>query len=374
MGEKKLNVTNVERAMEKKGLNAAAVAGTLGVSRTIVSEWLRTLKLPRPRYLLELAKLLELSYEDIVILDPSREPLVAFRKHGNAKIRAEDKERAKELGRATGLLVPYFPFRRLSAPARLISPKVDPDYIEEAALETRAELKTGERRIDFQSIIDLFAELKTVIVPVLWGEKDSLDNALHAYLPDSQTTIVYLNLDTKLVDFKFWMLHELAHAKTVEHLDGKEAELFADAFASAVLVPRRLAEAEARALETVQDQGMRIQRAIAVAEELTVSPITIAKRVDAVARSLGMPELFGQAIFGAAFNFGKECGLVSSGLFETPTPTAKELIRVSEEVFKTPIYAALKAYLADHTSSEGIISACLGVPPADAKAILGALA
>lgn len=33
-------------------------------------------------------------------------------------------------------------------------------------------------------------------------------------LPEEQVTFIYLNLDTRLEDFKFWMAHELAHVYT----------------------------------------------------------------------------------------------------------------------------------------------------------------
>ena len=373
MPEKRLALDKVEAAMQRRGLNAAAIASNLDVSKTIVSEWLRGNKFPRPAMLLRLGKLLSLGYAELVQDIVTAEPIVAYRKHGNAKYRAEDEEWAKGMGRAAALLVPYLPFRKLNAPARLISPRNDSAYIEEAANETRAAMAASGRQLRFEDIIGLFNELKTVLVPVLWGDKDSLDNALHVYLPDSQTTFVYLNLDTKLYDFKFWMLHELGHAKTAGLLDSVEAEKFADSFASAILVPKAMAEAEYHALVSIADIGVRITRALALSRELIVSPITIAKRVDEAARAHGKRELFGKAIYGAAANFNKEYGLVSRSLFATDTLEAVQLIRASEEIFKSPFYPALRAYISEHGESEGIIAASLGVGPADAKAILGAL-
>lgn len=374
MPDKRLALDKIESAMHVRGLNAAAIASSLEVSKTIVSEWFRGNKFPRPALLLRLGKLLGLSYAELVQENRAAEPIVAYRKHGNAKFRVEDEERAKGMGRAAALLVPYLPFGRLNAPARLISPRNDPSYIEEAANETRRAMASSGRPLGFEDIIGLFNELKAVLVPVLWGDKDSLDNALHVYLPDSQTTFVYLNLDTKLFDFKFWMLHELGHAKTAGLLDSVEAEKFADSFASAILVPGSMAEAEYQALVTITDIGARITRALALSRELIVSPITIAKRVDEAARAQGGKELFGKAIYGAAANFNKEYGLVSQGLFAADTLEASQLIRASQEIFKSPFYPALRGYISEHGESEGIITASLGVGPADAKAILGALA
>jgi transcriptional regulator with XRE-family HTH domain len=371
--DKQLAFDRIERAMEELGLNAAAIAASLDVSKTIVSDWLKGRKFPRPALLLKLGKLLDLDYAELVVKRGIAEPIVAYRKHGNAKVKAEDEERAKGLGRAVGLLVPYLPFRRLSAPARLIAPSNVPSYIEEAARETRSAMRVSERQLRFEDIIGLFTDLKAVLVPVLWGEKDCLDNALHVYLPDSQTTVVYLNLDTKLFDFKFWMLHELGHAKTFGLLEGEEAEKFADSFASAILVPEGVAIEEYDRLLTFSDMGARITRVFATARELIVSPITIAKRVDAIARARGRGDILGKSIYGASANFNKEYGLVSASLFASSHPEAIELIRVSEKIFNSPFYAAFRTYIAEHGESEGIVAASLGISPADAKAIFGAL-
>ena len=76
---------------------------------------------------------------------------------------------------------------------------------------------------------------------VLWGTKKTHENAIHIYLPDSQTTWVYLNLETNVHDFKFWMAHELGHCLSPS-LSGNEAEDFADGFAGLLLFPKVLAE------------------------------------------------------------------------------------------------------------------------------------
>jgi len=373
MEDRRLDLVLIKGAMDEGGMNASDVASSLGVSRTIVSDWLNGRKLPRPRYLLELGKLLGLRHSELVLHDAVAEPMVAYRKQGNARLRPEDEARARDMGRAVELLVPNLPLMRLNAPARLISPRNEPSYIEEAAAETRAAMGVGGREIRFQDLIGLFAELKTVLVPVLWGGNKSPDMALHVYLPESQTTFIYLNLDVKLFDFKYWMLHELAHVKTTTLLDGKEAEAFADAFAAAVLVPSSLVEAELPRIAAMADMGRRITAVLRLAEELVVSPITLAKRLDEVSRAAGGGELLGTAIYGATANFNKKYGLVSASLLGPGTPEAGAFIAVSEKVFGTPIYAALRAYLAEKGPSEGIVAASLGIPPADAKAVLDAL-
>ena len=90
--------------------------------------------------------------------------------------------------------------------------------------------------LDFEHLIHRFRELLAVLIPVLWGARDRHENALHIHLPESATTWVYLNLDSEVHDFKFWMAHELAHV-LAPRLRGDEGEDFADSLASAAALP-----------------------------------------------------------------------------------------------------------------------------------------
>ncbi len=111
-------------------------------------------------------------------------------------------------------------------------PPLEYAFVQAAAQEVRQHLDVGDSKLTFEHLIDFFLQLHAVIVPVLWGEKQQHENALHIYLPKSRTTWVLINLDTHAHDFKFWMAHELGHAKAPD-LRGDDAENFADMFAGA---------------------------------------------------------------------------------------------------------------------------------------------
>ena len=66
MTEKKLNTETVRGRMEQLGFNQADVAAKLGVSRETVSQWLKINKRSRPKHLLDLGDVLELSFGEIV--------------------------------------------------------------------------------------------------------------------------------------------------------------------------------------------------------------------------------------------------------------------------------------------------------------------
>jgi len=91
----------------------------------------------------------------------------------------------------------------------------------------RIAVREGEE-IRFDHLIGFFNELQAVIIPVLWGNKENHENALHIYLPESMTTWIYLNLDCRMHDFKFWMAHELGHihAPTLQAKRGKTLPSF----------------------------------------------------------------------------------------------------------------------------------------------------
>ncbi len=96
--------------------------------------------------------------------------------------------------------------------------------------------------MSYSHLIDQFGTNGAVVVPVLWGEKQNHKNALHILLPQEQVMFIFLSLDTRLEDFKFWMTHELAHIYTPGLAGTEEGEDFADALAGALLFPKSVAE------------------------------------------------------------------------------------------------------------------------------------
>jgi transcriptional regulator with XRE-family HTH domain len=66
--------------MDASGLSQTAVAERLGVSKEAVSQWLKEKSFPCPNKLLQFAKLLQLSFSELVINEEDDDPLIAFRK------------------------------------------------------------------------------------------------------------------------------------------------------------------------------------------------------------------------------------------------------------------------------------------------------
>ncbi len=358
-------------AMASSGLNQAAVARELDVSREAVSKWLRGRAAPRPDKLLRLALLLGLTLDQMVARTPdAADPVVAFRKKGARKTTDAHVARAQKMGRLLAPVVPYLPFNELVAPPVLKEPRLNYEYVERVAAAVRAEIGLEASHVlDLQHLIRRFGDLQAVLIPVLWGTREKHENALHIYLPDSTTTWIYLNLDSEAHDFKFWMAHELAHV-LAPGLRGDPGEDFADSLASALLYPRQVAEAGYRGVRSLRASGARMNAIKDIARELTISPITVHERLRCYAESEELPVIdLGNAIYGAARNVNNEYRTVSEALFGEGAPEPADYIRVSREFFESPFFEALAAYLGEHPRSSGYVQSILDIPLLDAKAI-----
>lgn len=364
---KQLNVDLIKNRLDEVGWSPANLAQKLDLSREIISQWLKNNKFPRPIHLLQLSRKLNLEYNQLVIASKESEPIVAFRKRGNTKTTEKHIEKAKSMGRLLESLVQYLPFDTLSNPPTLRNPSTDYHYIQNVVSEIRTHLRLKKDVLEFNHLINFFSDLHAVIIPVLWGEKQRHDNALHIFLPQSSTTWVFLNLDTKIHDFKFWMAHELGHTKAPS-LFADEAEDFADRFAGALLFPRYLAEREYKFLQEMVNPGQKVKHILKIAENLTISPYTILDQIEQYAHFHNLP-FVKVNIGGATTNFNKKFKLVSGLLLDSNIPEPLKYIEASKEVFKSPFFDCLKKHLKENHKSASIISDFLDVSLMDSQSI-----
>lgn len=362
-----LNIETLSRQAETLGHNQSSIAKALGVSRETVSQWIKQEKYPRPDKLLKLARLLELTFSDLVTKIPDlNEPVVAFRKKGAHKITPEYVEQAKDMGRILETLVPYLPFDDLAQPATLRKPVNEYEYVHKAAKRIREQIGVQDTdEIHFEKLIDFFGKLHAVLIPVHWGHKDKHENALHIHLPESHTTWIYLNLDCKLHDFKFWMAHELGHVLAPQ-LEGDAGEDFAEAFAGALLVPRELAEDEYAKLDRISAVGAQVKRIKDIAERLVISPVTVFMEINKFASWSNQPALTFD-IHGAAANFNKSFKPVSDLLFGTKEPSAARYVASAKESFNSPFFDVLKKHVKSRHKTASFIQSLLNIPFIDAQ-------
>jgi len=369
--ERELNIKKITEKLDSMGLSQSKLASELGVSRQIISNWMKKEKFPRPEKLLRLAKILKLSFDEIAVKIPTEdEPIIAFRKKGSHKISMDYIESAKYMGSLLEKLVHYLPFDHFSRPPSLIDPKQDYEYIHQVTQEIREEIgATGTGEISFQSLISFFNRYHAVVIPVFWGTRDQHENALHIYLFKTMTTWIYLNLDSRIHDFKFWMAHELGHVKSPD-LKGDDAEDFADAFAGALLINKETAENEYIQMRRLRTIPKQINRLKEIAEKLVVSPLTVYYEINKYSRYINKPEIdleTNRAIYKAATVFNRQFHTVSKYLFEKKKPTAAEYMSCSKKEFQSPFFDALISFLKDNKKSAGFIQSLLNLPLADAQ-------
>lgn len=372
--EKRLNLNRLSDAMETAGLNQAALAQQLSVSRESVSKWFSEASFPRPDKLLRLGKLVGLGLAELVIKDEPEAPIVAFRKARGTKTKDHHIENAQTMGRMLRHLVEYLPFNVLAMPPVLKEPRCDYDYLQQAAKLIRQDIHIGPTdTVDFQHLIKHFAKLQTVIIPVMWGSKNVHENATHIYLPDSQTIWVYLNLDVNLHDFKFWMAHELGHC-LAPHLRDETAEDFADAFAGTLLFPHELASHAYKEICTYNNDQDKLRKIIALAEEHIISPVTIYKQLNFYAASSNNHELKLSDIYPWNTRFNQKYLNVSNTLFDGNMPPDSETyLNGAADAFTTPFFDMLSRYLKEHHKGPGFVQTVMDIPLLDAKSLYDAL-
>jgi transcriptional regulator with XRE-family HTH domain len=369
--QKKINIQNATQAMAKAGLTQTAIADALDVSKEAVSQWLNDKSFPRPNKLLHLGKLLKLSLDELVIKDEANAPVVAFRKRQGARTKDHHVEKAQEMGRFLRHLAPYLPFDTLEMPPVLKQPQCDYDYLQKVALKVRHDINLSpEDIIDFTHLIRRFRELQAVIVPVLWGNKDRHENAVHIYLPDSQTTWVYLNLDVNIHDFKFWMAHELGHCLSPS-LSGEEAEDFADAFAGALLFPKDKAKQAYQDILAQPTNNKKIECLKHIAIKELISPNTIYVQANCYAEANGLPKLeFSSGLYGWITKFNQGYKNLSAALLgDVSQLNARDYIKKTEDSFETPFFDTLRLYLKQTNKGAGIVQSVTDMPLLDTQSM-----
>jgi len=368
---KSLNLVNTNKAIEQKGFTQTEISKKLNVSREAVSQWLNCKSFPRPNKLLQLGKILDLNFDELVSKQDELAPKIAFRKMKGTKTKEHHIEKAQEMGCFLEYLTPYLPFDTTEMPPVLRKPICEYEYLNKIVLKVRGDLKLSETQmIDFHHLIGHFNKLQSVIIPVLWGAKSRHENAIHIFLPKSQTTWIYLNLDTNIHDFKFWMAHELGHCLS-PNLEGIKAEDFADAFAATLLFPHQLAGVAYQSINNESTIPKRINKTLEIADKQIISPNTVMKQVDAYAKFNKLTKIsLGKNYYGAFTNFNKRYKNLSETLFDELTELkAKEFIKKSQQIFETPFYTMLAKYLKQNNKGHGFVQTIMDIPLLDARGI-----
>jgi transcriptional regulator with XRE-family HTH domain len=374
--QKLVHSENIKSALVKKGWTQKQLAEAVGVTAQSVTNWLKGDDAPRPDKLLSLAAILKLRLDELIQKsDPERKkPVVAFRRRAATKTTQAHIAKAQAMGQLLEPLIDHLPPLR-ALRTELLHPSTSYADLQRAVAQTREKLGIGQRAVlQYATLIGEFAANDAFIIPVLWGEKKNHGNALHILLPEQGVTFIYLNLDTHIEDFKFWMAHELAHVYTPDLAGSEEGEDFADAFAGALLFTQSLAEHAYReaALESRKSSVLAaLQRH---ARKHAISLFTVYREVQSFARANGLPLLSLNEGFDIhAVRNSQRGRLVSALVFDAVPPGPAEYTAAARNVFGSEFFASLERMVRAHGTGAGYVQQVLDATPADAIAIHTAL-
>lgn len=367
--EKVLNSGAIQKALAERGMSQGKLAQAIGISSQAVTNWLKGKDFPRPASLLKLATTLSLSFDQLVVAADLGRPVIAYRKKANVKTTAAHLAKAEGIGMLLKPLVAYLP--ELQALRTLItSPSTEYERLQTAVSQARSRLGVGETAVlGYEHLIGEFKSCGAILAPVLWGHKGNHENALHIRLPKEDVTFIFLNLDTRLEDFKFWMAHELAHVLTPELSGTDEGEDFADAFAGALLFPRACAEVAYRTATPHKKPDQVIRSLMKQADAHMISLNTVYQEVQHYAKAAHLPALSLDEKAIHALRNSLRGPLVSEALFDPMPPSPQRYIAACENTFQTGFFHALKRMVVESGTGAPYIQQVLDTSLHDAMAL-----
>lgn len=365
---KVIHSESIKAALASRGWSQEQLATAIGESPQVVSHWLQGKHFPRPEKLLKLATTLLLGFDQLVMPD-ANQPIIAFRKKAGSKTTDGHIVKAQAMAALLKPLVDYLPERR-ALHMSLSSPLTDYAPLQNAVAQVRVKLGIGALAVlGYEHLIKEFKDNDALLVPALWGEKKNHKNALHIFLPDKNVTFVYLNLDTHLEDFKFWMAHELAHVYTTELAGTDEGEDFADAFAGALLFPQGCAEVAYAQATQVNGAQAVLKTLLEHAHTHSISLFTVFRQVQNFAQAKGMRPLQLSDVQVHAVRSNQHNGLVSEALFKPLPPSAQALIAVTANLFLSGFFVALKTMLIERGTGPSYLQQVMDIGLQDAAAL-----
>jgi len=364
-----INAETIKSVLESKGWDQKRLSKEIGVSAQAVTNWFKGVDFPRPDKLLSLSTVLSIPFSKLVFTPAIELPVIAFRKRAGTKTTAVHLERAQLIGALLRPLVSYLPPLK-SLRTVIPAPSMHYEDLQNAVSDVRHKLGVGMGSvISYSQLIKEFSNNDAVIIPVMWGNKSTHENALHILLKSEKVTFIFLNLDTYIEDFKFWMAHELAHVFTPELAGTNDGEDFADAFAGALLFPRELAQdAYSKASSKANASGqLRVLRDFAREHEISLHSVFL--QVCNYAKSLNLPSLkvTGESIHSVrSLSRGK---LVSNILFEPMPPDPETYISAVQNTFQSPFFDSMKRMISEKGTGHGYIQQILDSSIGDATAL-----
>ena len=366
--ENALNTELIKDRLRSAGLSQKDLAAQVDVTAQAVTNWLKGKDFPRPPTLLRLATVLEVSLDDLLLRDDPAKPVIAFRKKGSSKTTQAHIEKAEHTGWLLRPLVEFLPARNQIRPVFRSAEYTD-EVVAIAAAQIRRNLVGDKAVVRYSDLVHEFSRCGAVVVPVLWGELEKHKNALHIHLPQEDITFIFLNLDTRIEDFKFWMAHELAHVYTPHLAGSNSGEDFADLFAAELLFPKSFAEEAYEKIRDLSTQTQKLNYLEQMASKHEISLYTVYSRVQsyALSRKLAALSISETSVHKLRNRFVTDN--MSTRFFNSEPPRVTQYLKVAQEEFQSVFFDALAKMIEARDVGSGYVQQILNITHAEAVEI-----
>ena len=258
----------IKTKVKESGLTLLRLAQELNVSRQTVNSWIGG-AVPRGEHLIKLCSLLNIKPNDF-FKEPS-ESLMSVPLHRtirNRRVTAPMREASQRLAEQYINLFRQAPTvsvlpvvrvkKRISENAKIIAER----------LRNLSEVKEG-RPMDYESAFRLLDKLGIYAVFRSFP-KSLLKNSYAFYSQIAGQRIVFVNIDTNVLDLIFQLLHETVHAVRDEEpgvIDIKEEETFCDMVAELTQFPDFYVDMVARSIAETKESAIIIHNLKKVSKE-----------------------------------------------------------------------------------------------------------
>jgi transcriptional regulator with XRE-family HTH domain len=358
----KLNTYLLKEKIQLNGYTPKLLSKELDVSEASLSYWLSGQKLPGYPKLKMLCNKLGITMTEAMF----KEELYSFkfRKNRQSKVTHNDNVKVHELINALEELFPIIEEKGTfpNEPLKLRKPVCDYDYYQSVSKDIREKLND---KLTTENILNFIkSQLNTLIIPVLWGSTKPFCNAVKITNLSAKISFLYLNLNSKEEDIKFWLLHEAAHI-IAPGINEIEEERFADDLAGAILFSREEASEFYMNLQKLGKESEILKQIFEDADKLEIAPYTIYKQLEALISFYNLENLLPEPQ--KLFNRKKS---QSDYLINDEKINAEQYIYITKNRYKSDIFDYLKEYLhSDKSVSFHYIKKLLNIPAPDALQI-----
>jgi len=330
----------IKTKAKESGVSLQALAQKLGVSRQTVYQWIIG-QTPRGSHLVRLCALLNLSPE--AFFDASTEKPVTVPLHRTIKKKPVTKEMRDA---SQSLAEEYLQLFRQESSASVL-PVIRLKERTEANAELIANFLREESGIaegkpmDYESALSLLSKLG--IYAIFREFPKELSASSYAFFSRiDRNRVVFINIETNVLDLIFQLLHETVHAirdEELNHVNTTEEEEFCDRVAEMTQFPRVYAEMVACDIKGIRKSGVLINKLKRTSKENSHSLWGIAYRL----QHMGILN-DSIKIGGAATVLNKEFPKVSDVLFINQDPNAyTEMLNRLSPLFTRLVAAQLES-------------------------------